>query len=493
MSDMKRQHPIMIPLGTIRGLIYIIPPLIIVLFQNIGAEDPRRLLIIYLIIFGSFFFSLVYQVFNWYFYTYRYEDGYLHLKTGVITKKERSIKQERVQTVNIQRGLIQRLLGLASLQVQTAGAGGETEFSLTAIALDEAERIKDSLESNNEFPVDSKVQAEKNVTGLPADLQESGKEKPGPVAFQEFTISIPELFIAGATSGRFLVLFSVLAAVSSQLTVFLPDTFWETVVEQITSTALVTAVLAVLVLMFFSWLVSVVAFVIQYMNFTIRREGNSLQLTWGLIEQKQLNLKLHRLQSLVVQESLLRQPLGRTALVIEVAGGGFKEQSYVTMLFPLIKNSELNHFLSIILPEYRLPDNLTPLPRRALRRYIFRAMAPVVLLSIALQWLPYGWLALFLLPLSFFWGISRYRSGGIAIEDHQLTFKFRFINLYRVVMKRKNIQALQVSLNPFQRWQDLKTVRAWVLSSPEGKQFQVVDVESAEAKNVWSWYSRSHY
>lgn len=471
----------MIPLGTIRGLIYIIPPLIIVLFQNIGAEDPRRLLIIYLIIFGSFFFSLVYQVFNWYFYSYRYEDGYLHLKTGVIIKKERSIKQERVQTVNIQRGLIQRLLGLASLQVQTAGAGGETEFSLTAIALDEAERIKDSLESKDEFPGDSEVQAKKNEADHPADLQ-------------EFTISIPELFIAGATSGRFLVLFSVLAAVSSQLTVFLPDNFWETLVEQITSTALVTAVLTVLVLMFFSWLVSVVAFVIQYMNFTIRREGNSLQLTWGLIEQKQLNLKLHRLQSLVVQESLLRQPLGRSALVIDVAGGGSKEQSYVTMLFPLIKNSELNHFLSVILPEYRLPDKLTSLPRRALRRYIFRAMAPIALLAIALQWQPYGygWLAFFLLPLSFFWGLSRYRSGGIAIEDHQLTFKFRFINLYRVVMKRKNIQALQVSLNPFQRWQDLKTVRAWVLSSPEGKQFQVVDIESTEAKNIWSWYSRYH-
>lgn len=164
------------------------------------------------------------------------------------------------------------------------------------------------------------------------------------------------------------------------------------------------------------------------------------------------------------------------------------------MLFPLIKNSELNHFLSVILPEYRLPDKLTSLPRRALRRYIFRAMAPIALLAIALQWQPYGygWLAFFLLPLSFFWGLSRYRSGGIAIEDHQLTFKFRFINLYRVVMKRKNIQALQVSLNPFQRWQDLKTVRAWVLSSPEGKQFQVVDIESTEAKNIWSWYSRYH-
>ena len=492
MSDMKRQHPFMIPLGTIRGLLYIIPPLIIVLFQNIGAEDSRRLLIILLIIFGSFFFSFGYQLLNWYFYSYRYEDGYLHLKTGVIIKNERSIKQERVQTVNIRRGFFQRLFGLASLQVQTAGGGGETEFNLAAITLDEAVRIKDSLESEKEFSADRKLETGKNEAAFSADLQESEKDKPGPATYQEFTVSIPELFIAGATSGRFLVLFSILAALSSQLTGFLPDTFWETLVEQITSTALITAVLAALVLMFFSWLVSIIAFVIQYMNFTIRREEDRLQLTWGLIEQKQLNLKLHRLQSLVVHESLLRQPLGRSALVAEVAGGGSKEQSYVTLLFPIIRNSEINRFLSAILPEYSLPNNYTPLPRRALRRYIFRAMAPIALLTIALQWLPYGWLAFFLLPLSFFWGLSRYRAGGITIEDHQLTFRFRFINRYRAVMKRKNIQALQVGSNPLQRWQNLKTVRAWVLSSPEEKEFQLVDVESADAKKLWSWYSRYH-
>jgi len=148
--------------------------------------------------------------------------------------------------------------------------------------------------------------------------------------------------------------------------------------------------------------------------------------------------------------------------------------------------------LCAILPEYRLPDNYTPLPRRALRRYIFRAMAPIALLTIALQWLPYGWLAFFLLPLSFFWGLSRYRAGGMTIEDHQLTFRFRFINRYRAVMKRKNIQALQVGSNPLQRWQGLKTIRAWVLSSTEEKQFQLVDVESADAKKLWSWYSRYH-
>ncbi len=491
MSDMKRQHPVMIPLGAIRGLFYIIPPLVIVLIQNISAEDlGRGLFIILLVLFGSIIISFGYQVLNWYFYAYRYEDGYLHLKTGVIIKKERSIKQERVQTVNIRRGLIQRLFNLASLQVKTAGAGGETEFNLAAIALDEAVQIKDSLESKKELWARSELQAEEIENDFSTDQQETGKDKPGQATYQDFTISIPELFIAGATSGRFLLLFSILAALSSQLIPFIPETFWETLVEQVTATALTTAVLAGLVIMFFSWIVSTIAFVIQYMNFIIQREDDRLQVTWGLIEQKQLNLKLHRLQSLVVQESLLRQPLGRSALVAEVAGGGSKEQDHVTVLFPLIRNNELNRFLSAILPEYRLPEIYSPLPRRALRRYIIRAMAPVALVSVALQWLPYGWLAFFLLPLSFFWGLSRYRSGGTKIEDHQLSFRFRFINRYRVVMKRRNIQALQVTSNPLQRWQKLKTIRAWVLSSPEEKQFQVLDVDNSEAKNIWRWYSR---
>ncbi len=474
----------MIPLGAIRGTVYILLPLAVVFFQNVGADDSRRVLIITAIALGSMIISFSYQALNWYFYTYRFEDGYLHVKSGIIIKNERSIKQERVQTVNIRRGIIQQLLGLASLQVETAGAGGESEFSLTAVAHDEAVQIKESLEG----PVKATFY-EKDEETKDNDLAE---EEAGELPYKEYTISISELFIAGATSGRFLLLFSVLAAIFSQLVPFIPDTFWETLIEQVTSTALVTFILAGLVIMVFSWLVSTIAYVIQYINFTVRREGERLQVTWGLIEQKQLNLKLHRLQALVVQEGLLRQPFGRVTLVAEVAGGGSKEQDYVTVLFPLLRKEKLRGFLEAILPEYKLPETYRPLPRRSLRRYLFRALAPVVLISITMLWLPYGygWLTFFLLIPAFIWGLSRYRAGGAFIEENQLALRFRFINRYVIMIMRSNIQAIQVSANPFQRRQDLKTVRAWVLSSPQGKQFEVADVETAEAENIWGWFSR---
>lgn len=474
----------MIPLGAIRGLLYIIPPLIIVLFQNIGAEDPRRPLIILLILFGSMIFSFGYQFLNWYFYTYRFEDGYLHVKSGVIIKKERSIKQERVQTVNIRRGIIQRLFDLASLQVETAGAGGESEFNLTAVAYDEAMQIKKSLESLERTPA--------NEVAKKIKSNNLAEEESGELPVKEYTIAMPELFIAGATSGRFLLLFSILAAILSQIIPFIPETFRETIIDQVTSTALVTVILVALILMFFSWLVSTVAYVIQYINFTVRREEERLQVTWGLIEQKQLNLKLHRLQALVIQEGILRQPLGRATLIAEVAGGGSKEQSYITVLFPLLRKEKVQGFLNDILPEYKLPESFKPLPRRALRRYLFRALAPVVLVSIPMLWLPYGygWLTFILLIPAYFWGLSRYRAGGTFLKENQLVLRFRFINRYMVMMVRSNIQAIQGSVNPFQRRQNLKTLRAWVLSSPEGKQFKVIDVETAEVEKVWGWFSR---
>lgn len=506
----------MIPLASLKSLLIFLAPIVLVLLQNPGDGNLARNL---LILAGSAVALLVVilplQVLSWAFYTYRYEAGYLHIKSGVIFKKERSIKRERVQTVNIRRGIFQRLLGLASLQVETAGGGSESELSLTAVTLEEAYNIKESLEGP---AVENDLAPEENAEKAAGEIGDEGvvreeKEtapraglkalidtalKPGEQtragednqAEATYRITIPELFIAGATSGGFFVLFSVTGLIFSQALPFIPDAFWEHLLDRVTSTAAGTVVLVVLVLLFLSWLISSLAFMVQYANFTLQRRQDRLQVTWGLIEQKQLTLNLNRLQALVVHEGILRQPFGRCALVAEVAGGGSREQNYITLLFPLLRTDELSHFLARILPEYRLPDTFVPLPGRALRRYMFRAAAPLLLIIVPLQWIPYGWLSISLLILALFWGYSRYRAGATFLDDKQMTMKFRFVNRFRVLMLRNCIQAFQVSANPFQRWRDLRTARAWVLSSPSGKAFQVADIDIEEARHLWNWYSR---
>ena len=477
----------MILAGTLNGLKGLMLPIIfIALGGMMDGEFVRSLIIIAVGVPGILVLLLIYYTLSWAYYTYRYEKGYLHIKAGILFKKERSIKQERVQTVNIRIGILQRLLGLASIQVETAGGGMESELKLSAVTLEEANNIKKNLEG---FP--QKEKSDSETAAIETETKDESYKKTAAVdKGNVYKVPLGDLFLAGATSGGFLTLFALISAVFSQIYPMVPDAFWDYLVEQITSTALGTIVLVVLSLLILSWLISIAIFMVQHADFTLYRSQDQLQIGWGIIERKQVTLKLHRLQAISIQDGLLRQPFGLCSLAAEVAGGGSQDQEYVTMLYPLMRRRKLKEFLGEILPEYEVPDHLNRLPARALKRYVLRAVLFSLLLIVPLQWVPYGQYAFLLLIPAIVYGVLCYRAGGTAIVDNQLVMSFRGINRYRILIKKSHLQSFEVSANPFQRWGKLCSIEASVLSSPAGKSFQVVDVEREEALRIWKWYSR---
>jgi len=540
MYEQKRQHPLMILVSTLKGAANILLPLLLVSFGNVVGGDLTRGLFTFLIGAAAVMaISAIYFALSWAFYTYRYEEGYLHIKAGILLKKERSIKKERVQTVNIVRGILHRIFGLASVQVETAGGAAESELKLTAVTWEEARRIKDNLESpdtsesraSSQGPSDSRSTPDpealdprqSQTTAAPGreNLRDSQKGAPAATATgstptaatstpaastpatstatpgaapaagtSAYRVPFSELFIAGATSGGFLLLFALLGAAFSQLYPYIPETFWEFMLEQVTSTALATIVLLVFAILLISWLISNIIFMVQYADFTLQRSESRMQVTWGLIEQKQLTLQLYRLQAITIVETLLRQPFGMAHLTAEIAGGGSQEQEYVTILYPLLRRKNLREFLGDILPEYRLPESMNGLPPRSRKRYLLRALLVTLILVVPLQWLPYGWLGFILLIPAAILGEMRYRDAGTSLDGNQLALRFRDFQRSQVLMHKNHIQSLEISANPFQRWSGLCTIRASVLSSPQGKAFAVTDVDLEEARRIWQWYSR---
>jgi uncharacterized membrane protein YdbT with pleckstrin-like domain len=88
---------------------------------------------------------------------YRYElteDGF-RKELGVIYKKYVTIPYNRIQNVDIYRGILARLLGLSDLNIQTAGmsasvnrygvAGADSEGRLPALSKEMAEKLRDEL------------------------------------------------------------------------------------------------------------------------------------------------------------------------------------------------------------------------------------------------------------------------------------------------------------------------------------------------------------
>lgn len=81
---------------------------------------------------------------------YRYELTELGFRkeSGVIVKRYITIPYDRIQNVDIYRGVLARLLGLSDLQIQTAGSSSHLSFGegrLPGLSSEVAEELRDEL------------------------------------------------------------------------------------------------------------------------------------------------------------------------------------------------------------------------------------------------------------------------------------------------------------------------------------------------------------
>lgn len=117
------------------------------LFLSGGSLIALSILVTALYIAGAF----VWAKLTYHFYRYELRDDGFRKEHGIIWKRYVTIPYDRIQNVDIFRGLIARILGLSDIQVQTAGAitagsyGAFAEGRLPGIGKVEAEKIRDEL------------------------------------------------------------------------------------------------------------------------------------------------------------------------------------------------------------------------------------------------------------------------------------------------------------------------------------------------------------
>ena len=83
---------------------------------------------------------------------YEFTDTNLRIERGIIWKRYSNVPYERVQNVDITRGIIARILGFSSVNIQTAGYSipargyrGQSEGYIPAVDRDHAEKIREFL------------------------------------------------------------------------------------------------------------------------------------------------------------------------------------------------------------------------------------------------------------------------------------------------------------------------------------------------------------
>lgn len=64
---------------------------------------------------------------------YRFDDDGVHASWGILFRREVSLTYARIQDIHLRRGLLERWLGIGSVQVQTASGSGGSELVIEGI------------------------------------------------------------------------------------------------------------------------------------------------------------------------------------------------------------------------------------------------------------------------------------------------------------------------------------------------------------------------
>ena len=134
---------------------FIIPLLVIVFKFLLGASAGSMfaigaiIVLIYLLLVIAI--AEVYAKMSYNRWFYEFTPDNLKIEKGIIWKKYSNIPYERVQNVDITRGIIARIFGFSSVNIQTAGysfvARGipVSEGYIPAVSIEEAEQIREFL------------------------------------------------------------------------------------------------------------------------------------------------------------------------------------------------------------------------------------------------------------------------------------------------------------------------------------------------------------
>ena len=456
---------------------------------------------------------LAWSTLEWLRRTYELEGGALRLEEGVLTRKLRAVPFDRIQQVDLVRKPLHRLLGVATLRVETAGGGKEAEVDLDVVTLAEARDLRSTLlraKARAVGAVDSRARpgsgsATLPVGGPPAPVGGSGAPtepgagvptEPGAGAPADAEVFAPtaaeaeapaaervllrlglgEVMLAGITGSRAAAALVVLGPISQASDWFpgLSDWLFSWFDPEAVTPTTPAAFVAVAVLAAVVWLgLAAASSVVTDYGFTLARTGDDLVVRRGLLERREAVLPLARLQVVRIEESLLRRALGLASIRIQSAGRtGGRDETAGRLAIPVLPRVRVNQVLEELLPGAAPVPRLLLPPRAARRRSVTRSAlkATLVMAAIALPlWrltavgvlaVPpaLALLALPVLALAAAAGLAGYRNLGHATREGFLYARAGFAIRVTTAVPVAKAQSGSVRSSPFQRRAGLATL-----------------------------------
>lgn len=478
----KHNHPLYVIKQMITLLKQMIFPIIVVFFTNLKGQKTIIVILgiaVLLAVIGIFAF-LSWQ--NTYYYV---EKDVLFYEKGILNKSKQGIGLDKITTINENQELIERIFQLTTFKVDAGSATKGNEIKLT-ISRKEAQLLKNALSHHG---IDESIQA------ATLEMNEMSKVEETSI---EFHINVKELVIYAIMSNSFFAGLAFVLAIwqFGQDIPFVKNLMDGPVANQINQyfnnnvkglsiTSLIAMVLiAVFAYLFFSLIISIVLAVVKYFDFTVKRKGESIEISYGLLDRKNYNLSVHKITALYLNYGLIGQLYKIGTLKIESIGYG-DEKGEAAILYPLLKNQKRVEILNALLPEYAFDESCLRPPKRALKSYLIKYMTlPMIIAAVLTFVVPYGeaaWVFVLILGLS---SIMSYKKTSISRTKNQFVMMGGIFGKWVAVIKKPHIQAIITKQSYFQKRAKLVHLEYSYQSNNFGKKLGVQFMDEDEVANL---------
>ncbi|MFC4605619.1 PH domain-containing protein [Rhodococcus kronopolitis] len=427
---------------------------------------------------------VAFALLRWYTTSYRLGPVHVQLRSGVFQRNLLSVPRNRIRSVDVEAGLLHRLLGLAVVRIgtgQQSGRGSESgRFELNALdaALVPALRAALLARPDTSGPV-----SDAGAAPPPARPEtEIAHWTPAWVRYAPF--SVTGLITIAAVVGL-----AFQYGIAQRLTESETVSGWVDSARHLGVAALAAA--GVLALLLVASTLACARYLIAYGNLRVTDDGRVLHVSHGLLKTRQTTLDRARLRGTTLREPLLLRLAGGARLDAIMTGVSAEKQQS-SMLLPQAPAVEAKRMMGVVLGERRFPADadlpLRPHGPAARRRRYSRALLPVGVVAVAVgaagvlgvrvHWSVWPALAVAVVAAAVLaW--DRYRGLGHAVPAGWLVTRSGSLDRGRHSLEADGIIGWTVRQTFFQRRAGVATV---VAATPAGtRRYEVLDLPADEA------------
>lgn len=345
-----------------------------------------------------------------------------NLYSGIFNKKRVHVPYQRIQSVNQKATLIQRLAGVCTVNIDTAGGSANKAITVPYLQNSEAERLRSELFARKQAILSGQaVQAAQaqgqasavpgqpgavypvghpaagNVLDMPAEILTDVRGVFGGAAVDtgrvsyEYGMSNKELVLTGLSNntGFILIILAALGSVAGLAEQILSTAIGRMLVDNGVNFVMksfagntIWAVTGVVVVVFLVvWLFSIIGTCISFGGFKARRRDSRIEVEHGLLQHQFHGVDIDRVQSVIIKQSFIRRLLGYCELSLgkidAVTEGEEGQQKSLNpqglVIHPFVKMSRVPEILAGLVPEFAdVPTDNRPVAKVALRRAVIR-------------------------------------------------------------------------------------------------------------------------